>query len=436
MLVGQGATEFAYEHGIPQVFHDTLISRSARERYTRWREELIKADRRRLATEPPLFQVHNGHIQDIGSEDRMDNKSRRDHTNALLNGTWNEGQPDSPATRSPAPKNDQSPPYFNQSPSASPIPSDKRSFSSTRMANLAPKTMASGDFGQSPSKRSRFEESFLGNAAMQMSQSILAQKTGIHPDPKNGAVAARSDNLPHDETLTAENDKLESADGSYFYEEEGNAVEAKSGALSEHDRDKSDSIKSARVDDADMITDTVGAIAIDCFGNIAAGSSSGGIGMKHRGRVGPAALVGVGTAVVPCDVDDPQQVSVAAVTSGTGEHMATTMAAQKCAERLYHNSQHGYGSVAVDATEEEAMESFVLLDFMDHPGVKHSHSVGAIGIMAVKKTPYGYFLHFAHNTDSFALASMHSNEKAAKCVMSRIGDNASVVQGGRKIRID
>jgi taspase (threonine aspartase 1) len=188
--------------------------------------------------------------------------------------------------------------------------------------------------------------------------------------------------------------------------------------------------------DDDMITDTVGAIAIDMFGHIAAGSSSGGIGMKHRGRVGPAALVGIGSAVIPADDRDEDQIAVAAVTSGTGEHMATSMASQKCAERLYHKTKRGRGGRVLQATEEEAMDSFVQADFMGHPGVSGSHSAGAIGVMAVKKTSYGYFLHFAHNTDSFALASMHSNEKDAKCVMSRIGEHGNVVQGGRKIRLD
>ena len=69
--------------------------------------------------------------------------------------------------------------------------------------------------------------------------------------------------------------------------------------------------------------------------------------------------------------------------------------------------------------------------------MKNSHSAGAIGVMAVKKSNDGVWLHFAHNTDSFvrskeiqnddgrantlvqAIASMHSAEDRPKCVMSR-----------------
>lgn len=188
--------------------------------------------------------------------------------------------------------------------------------------------------------------------------------------------------------------------------------------------------------DDDLITDTVGAIAIDSFGHIAAGSSSGGIGMKHRGRVGPAALIGVGTAVIPMDKNDEEGVAVAAVTSGTGEHMATTMASQKCADRLYHNTRRGIGGKDVSANEEEAMESFVQADFMNHYGVEHSITAGAIGVMAVKQTNYGYYCYFAHNTDSFALASFASNEKEPKCTMSRLGNQNPVTIGAKKVRMD
>lgn len=190
-------------------------------------------------------------------------------------------------------------------------------------------------------------------------------------------------------------------------------------------------------EDRDLITDTVGAIAIDLHGRIAAGSSSGGIGMKHRGRVGPAALVGVGTAVIPVDSEDEEAVSVAAVTSGTGEHMATTMASYKCAERLYHCTRRGAGGRDVCEDDEDAvMQSFVTADFMGHPGVRHQQSAGAIGVMAVKKSRRGYYFYFAHNTDSFALASMSSAEKAPVCTMSRTPESNAVIRGGRKIRVE
>ena len=114
----------------------------------------------------------------------------------------------------------------------------------------------------------------------------------------------------------------------------------------------------------DNITDTVGAIAIDSWGNIACGASSGGIGMKYRGRVGPAALVGVGAAVIPVDPKDPDQTSVATVTSGTGEHMATTMAATVCAERLFQSVKKGRGGEFVEVTEDEALKAMIENEFM------------------------------------------------------------------------
>ncbi|KAL1971465.1 hypothetical protein VTN31DRAFT_2086 [Thermomyces dupontii] len=181
-------------------------------------------------------------------------------------------------------------------------------------------------------------------------------------------------------------------------------------------------------EDSDNITDTVGAIAVDCQGRIAAGSSSGGIGMKSRGRIGPAALVGIGTAVIPVDPDDPDQVSVATVTSGTGEHIITTSAAATCASRIYRTSG---GATNEPVMEEEVLKRVIEKDFMGHPGVKSSHCEAAIGVLAVKKTVDGIYFWFCHNTHSFAVAAMNSRDSKPVCVMSRRDRRGSTAQGGR-----
>ncbi len=157
--------------------------------------------------------------------------------------------------------------------------------------------------------------------------------------------------------------------------------------------------------------------------------------MKHSGRIGPAALVGIGTAVVPANPKDSSGTCVAAVTSGTGEHMATTMASHTCAERLYHNQRRAeVGSFESEYDDDAIMKSFIMDDFMNHPGVKNQISSGAIGVMAAKKTNKSIYFYFAHNTDSFALASMASNEQDASVVISRLGPKESVARGGRKIK--
>ena len=122
----------------------------------------------------------------------------------------------------------------------------------------------------------------------------------------------------------------------------------------------------------DCVSDTVGAIAVDSNGRIAAASSSGGIGMKHKGRAGPAALVGIGTAVIPRDPHDSDQASVAAVTSGTGEHMATTMAAYTAAERIYSCVRKRKGGGLESADEGQALKAMIDVDFMGMPSLLHA----------------------------------------------------------------
>lgn len=184
----------------------------------------------------------------------------------------------------------------------------------------------------------------------------------------------------------------------------------------------------------DSITDTVGAIAIDMYGNIACGASSGGIGMKHRGRIGPAALVGIGASVIPADPDDPDRTTVATVTSGTGEHMGTTMAASVCSNRIFFSQRRTPGGGTEQVTEDEALRGFIERDFMGHPSVRNSQSTGAIGMLTVKRTADGVWLYYGHNTDSFAIASMSSEDVKPSCSMSRSRGGGTIAQGGKGIR--
>jgi taspase, threonine aspartase, 1 len=440
LLVGQGATDFAWEQGIPVMPHESLVSRNARDRYIRWRDDLKRVEGARMTpgSSANSSQVAEEDKISLAYEERVRAQQRRDHTNALLNGTWNEGQPDSPHMSpqgSPGRDVCKAEPIHCQSTHQPPSPSTTYGGRTLFTPNSSSRSHSPNP---SPSKRARYSSQL---SEERRTHSLLGQNTTYNEGHKTTPDVSIS--MPADEgfetDLAHPRANLGSSDGpnsppSPLSGSEDCGIHSPLAFCQEGTAESPS--KPFKSGDEDRITDTVGAIAIDMFGHIAAGSSSGGIGMKHRGRVGPAALVGIGTAVIPADSADDEGVAVAAVTSGTGEHMATTMASQKCAERLYHSTRRAVGGADIEATEEEALQSFVLADFMGHPGVTQSNSAGAIGVMAVKKTAYGYFLYFAHNTDSFALASMHSNEREAKCVMSRIGDHPGVVQGGRKIRVD
>ncbi|KAF3070774.1 Threonine aspartase 1 [Daldinia childiae] len=415
LLIGEGAKEFARESGMLLVPNQFLVSRNARDRYVRWQEDMRRAEGKTSLSLAP--STYDRALDDHGSAIRQN--AHPDHTTAILTGTWNEGQPDSPALPSSPWDNGSSMLLKLSSTQVSPKTHVERSPLSF-LGSLTGSKTAAGEIPSSTSKRPRFSlgpsnESLKSNSSTSISKGVA--RTTLH----DGA----SSNVPVDPPISKVGQAPTTMATAYL---------DKSPPFRTVDHHKEDN------KDADKITDTVGAIAIDMSGKIAAGSSSGGIGMKHRGRIGPAALVGIGTAVVPNDENDQDGIAVAAVTSGTGEHMATTMASQKCAERIYQGTRRGPGGKDVAEDDENAiLQGFIANDFQEHPGVKYSSSAGAIGVMAVKKGPLGYYLYFAHNTDSFAVASMGSNDVQPACVMSRIREGSSglarIAQGGRKIHI-
>ncbi|KAK1761453.1 nucleophile aminohydrolase [Echria macrotheca] len=421
ILVGTGARQFAEEHRLSVLSNDHLVSKNARDRYLRWNKDLKKAEARYPATPNPASkQPEEGSRSptpgdyDRAADPRCETR-HGDHTAAILTGIWNEGQPDSPGPGS-SPAAELADPILTvtsvtSSPSSSPRstgrPSDRSNLNLVRTA-----------FQSRPNTSSK-RPKLSNNPSDDSAQTQYAES------PNTFGVTAS----PHDSSVS-EDEEL--ADVNNYQDEYGYD--------STHDGPPSTlagTKRPASSSSDDAVTDTVGAIVIDMYGNLAAGSSSGGIGMKHKGRIGPAALVGIGTAIIPLDPDDPDQTSVAAVTSGTGEHMATTTASAKCAERLWTSTRRGRGGRSIDEPDEQQlMEAFILDDFMNHPGVRNQPSTGAIGVMAVKKDRTGVYFYFAHNTDSFALASMATTERAPLCVMSRLGKVRSVAQGGRKIRLD
>ena len=78
--------------------------------------------------------------------------------------------------------------------------------------------------------------------------------------------------------------------------------------------------------DADVKYGTVGAVAVDTFGHIAAATSTGGLTAKQWGRIGDSPLIGAGTYA------DDRSAAVSA--TGSGEYFIRAVAAHQLAERM------------------------------------------------------------------------------------------------------
>ncbi|KAG6017635.1 hypothetical protein E4U54_005578 [Claviceps lovelessii] len=447
-LVGEGARAFAEEHGMVTCANEYLVSKNSRDRFFRWQEDLLRAEEKiqdlRSASAPQSMPAAACVPCQYDTASAVDSHEcfPGDHAAALIAGTWNEGQPDSPgpgvsATNTEVTQ-DASICLSQRAAFASACSSPSKSLKPIQNRNSGSKDIANNRRGVQATRAKRHEGYIDHHHNGQKAPEISPRKASFgiiqttNPTSDGPSSPNKEDTRVWNDTLTRPNGRLLptsdlQATKRPFHP--GPKPRETDGPLAKR-RDHFGSR------DDDRITDTIGAIAIDDRGRIAAGSSSGGIGMKHRGRLGPAALVGIGTAVVPCADGDEDETTVAAVTSGTGEHMATTMASQRCAERIYQGTRRVPGGGDIREDDEDAvMESFIAQDFMCHPGVKGCSSQGAIGVMVVKKIRTGYYLYFAHNTDSFALASMGALEKEPRCTMSRLPEGAKIAKGGRKIRI-
>lgn len=300
LLVGEGATDFAYENGMPVLPADVLISNGARDRWLRWKRELDHVEGRSPRYEDTMDIEGQDSTHDSSSEGFL-SPGRRDLS------------PDGPQASGIAEDRQQSvgPNAFDFQDAGSEFVSVNRNHTQQDTQG----TTRAAEKG--PTNGAYIDETLHHIMATQFPASTVevAANGPISPNAPVGPATG------------------EPANGEKLYDE---------------------------------INDTVGAIAIDWHGNIAAGSSSGGIGMKHCGRTGPAALVGIGTAVIPVDPEDEMATCAAAVASGTGEHMATTMAAGTCAERIYSSIRKVKGEPGVfeSVTEDEAMEAMVTKDFM------------------------------------------------------------------------
>ncbi|KAJ4361142.1 hypothetical protein N0V95_002111 [Ascochyta clinopodiicola] len=455
LLCAQGATEFAAELGMPVLPHDALISPAAKERWLRWRADLRSAERKakKAGQHPSCYRLR----ADIASEDETEHRQlRQRHTANLLR-----GYPSLLQSPSPEPS-DESLYYSTENTSSTPsepVALSKRPSGSwlsdhrIREPDASASSPGPVDLGPAAaidSSRSAFVNSTQKVPTLsQFEAAWTASSDRISEDAemedvsrmlKNGPTARKtwgdcsgeeSDSAESTKTIMAPQSATSSTSVANNNHDESSRVEDAPTNVKSTMSYTQKSCPLSKTDRPDHITDTVGAIAIDSWGRIACGASSGGIGMKYRGRVGPAALVGVGAAVIPLDPDDDEQVSVATVTSGTGEHMATTMAATTCAERLYQSVKKGRGGEYAEVTEDEALRSMIENEFMGHSSVKNSNSAGAIGILGVKKLRTGIMLFYGHNTDSFALASMSSDDDVPKCTMSRSNGNGQIAQGGR-----
>lgn len=159
--------------------------------------------------------------------------------------------------------------------------------------------------------------------------------------------------------------------------------------------------------------DTVGAVSIQNDGTALSCVSSGGILMKHDGRVGHSAQFGC--AIWSTQVGD-QSVSVS--TSGCGEAIVRTHLAKTIAEDLLSSPR--------DRLPVEIVVDTVRRKFLHSPLLEiYPHERRLAGGLVMLKDADGMELVIFHNTQHFAFA--YSDGKVVKHHISKLPPGADVI---------
>ncbi|SFD92038.1 beta-aspartyl-peptidase (threonine type) [Nitrosomonas sp. Nm166] len=166
------------------------------------------------------------------------------------------------------------------------------------------------------------------DGSMRMAGAVAAVTTIRNPIRAAHAVMTKSEHVmlmgQGAETFAAEQG-LEIVDPSYFYTQyrwdQLQKAIANERVLRDHDADSDIPLPSN-----DEKRGTVGAVALDHYGNLAAGTSTGGLTNKRFGRVGDSPIIGAGTYA------DNRSVAVSA--TGTGEIFIRAAAAFNTAAQV------------------------------------------------------------------------------------------------------
>ncbi|KAH9519544.1 taspase, threonine aspartase, 1 [Bulinus truncatus] len=163
----------------------------------------------------------------------------------------------------------------------------------------------------------------------------------------------------------------------------------------------------------DSVHDTVGAVCVDHLGNVASAASSGGIWLKHTGRLGAASVYGAGCWAQ--NESSSVKPGVAAVTSGCGEQLMKTLLAKSCCDST--RSSDNLTQTLVSSFKETFLESEFLIGSSEK-------FAGVLLLRTVQNENREVEVAWIHSTASMCLGFLSGQSKAPTATMSRLENNS------------